>query len=108
MRAIASSMMAALVVIALLFGNCLSCPQMLTQDAHRCCHHGQPVTAKCQTQSLQHFVKSEAGTETSPAPATAEIVQPAPVALLAQAFELAVDPSKAPPDPPLLTSSLRI
>jgi len=57
--------MATLIVTALFFGNCLSCPQMLLavsshQPGHGCCHH---PTAKidCHSQVLSHFVKAEGG-----------------------------------------------
>jgi hypothetical protein len=108
MRTAASSIMVALVLAALLFGNCLSCPQMLLQDAHRCCHHSKPVTARCDAQGLQHFVKAEASTEASPASATVEIAEPAPDMALAEIFQLPAYPSNAPPDPLSLSSSLRI
>ena len=101
-------MMAALVVMALLFGNCFSCPQMWVQDAHRCCHRNKPVTAQCDTQNLQHFVKSEARAQVSPATATAEAIEPAAVVLPSETLQFAVHLSEAPPDPLSLTSSLRI
>ena len=44
-------------LLAMLWGNCLSCPQMA--DAHSCCHKTQPASAVCHRQSLQHFVKAE-------------------------------------------------
>lgn len=47
-----------LAILAMLWGNCLSCPQMA--DAHSCCHKTQPASAACHTQNLQHFVKAEA------------------------------------------------
>jgi len=46
-----------LAILAMLWGNCLSCPQMT--DAHSCCHKTQPASADCHTQDLQHFVKAE-------------------------------------------------
>jgi hypothetical protein len=113
MRTLCSSLMAALVVMALFFGNCLSCPQMLAQGAHRCCHRSQPGTAKCQSQGLQSFVKSgDAGGQARPATAgsigpaavPAARVFPAPEAMLALA-----DPVFTPPSLVIsLNSSLRI
>jgi hypothetical protein len=47
-----------LAILAMLWGSCLSCPQMA--DAHSCCHKTQPASAVCHTQSLQHFVKADA------------------------------------------------
>jgi hypothetical protein len=46
-----------LALLALLWGNCLSCPQMA--DAHSCCHKTQPASAACHTQNLQHFVRAD-------------------------------------------------
>lgn len=54
---------AILAVIALFFGNCLTCPQMAA--SHNCCHgnqrchHNQPVTQVCQAQALHQFVKGD-------------------------------------------------
>lgn len=113
MRTMCTSLMAALVVMALFFGNCLSCPQMLAQGAHRCCHRSQPATAKCQSQGLQNFVKSDdAGAQARPATAArvgptavpAARVFPAPQAVLALA-----DPVFTPPSLVISSnSSLRI
>jgi hypothetical protein len=51
--------MVALVVIAMFWGNCLSCPVMTAGSAHSCCHKPQPASAKCHSQNLQHFVQAE-------------------------------------------------
>lgn len=80
--------MAALVVLALLFGNCFSCPQLLAalqahQPAHGCCHKTKPGSPECQSQVLKSFVKAEAS---APAPAlmvTAWRVEPPVVVSLA-------------------------
>jgi hypothetical protein len=58
--------MVLLMVAALFFGNCFSCPQMLLasmphQPQHNCCPGQQPVSARCQTQGIQHFVKTDSG-----------------------------------------------
>src|SRR5208283_5328197 len=73
MRRASNILMATLIVAALFFGNCLSCPQMLTalasqQPGHGCCHH---KTAKidCHSQLLSHFVKAQGG-NAAPALAT--------------------------------------
>jgi hypothetical protein len=62
-----------LALLALLWGNCLSCPQMA--DAHSCCHKTPPASAACHTQNLQHFVKADASQ-----PFVAVVAVPAPVA----------------------------
>jgi hypothetical protein len=107
--------MAALVIVALFWGNCLSCPQVLIalkahQAAHDCCKRNQKPAAKsCDAQGLQHFLKSEPGTQVSPAPVAHAAVglvlfsqaSPAPTAGL-------VVPAPKPPDRLALNSSLRI
>jgi len=68
MRRTSNILMAALIMAALFFGNCLSCPQMLTalashQPGHGCCHH--PVgKIDCHSQALSHFVKAQGGNAT--------------------------------------------
>lgn len=72
MRAVSNSLLAFLLVGALLWGNCLSCPQLLLglashAPAHDCCKHpGKQPTSQnsCQSFALKHFVKS------NPAPRT--------------------------------------
>jgi hypothetical protein len=64
-RKFSISLMVALVLVAMLWGNCLSCPQVTA--AHSCCHKPQPASAACHTQSLQHFVKAETPAPTVPA-----------------------------------------
>ena len=103
MRAFSTAAMAALVIVALFWGNCLSCPQVL--NAHTCCHKSK-APAKCDTQSLQHFVKTDS-------------TAPAPVLEAAAAVEAPVETPREAPLPPLrdhhgppdilsLESSLRI
>jgi hypothetical protein len=59
MRILSSSVMAVLIVVALLWGNCYSCPQLLlAQQSHECCHKTKTANIDCQWQSLQHFVKA--------------------------------------------------
>ena len=86
MRAVLSAMMTTLIVLALLAGNCLSCPQMLLamtthQSSHGCCPHEKSSrTQPCASSSLRHFVKAEATAIAVPAaelPVAAE-PQPAP------------------------------
>jgi hypothetical protein len=69
MRQVSHIAMATLIVAALFFGNCLSCPRMLLalvgqNPGHSCCHHPTPKV-DCHSQSLSHFVKAQ----THPAPA---------------------------------------
>jgi hypothetical protein len=56
--------MVALVVVAMLWGNCLSCPDARAAassptSSHSCCHKPHPASAKCQTEGLSHFVKAD-------------------------------------------------
>ena len=103
---------AVLAVIALFFGNCLSCPLMAAK--HDCCHgnqrchQGQPTAKLCEAQALQHFV--QAAKEDG---AAAFAVCGAPVALAANSHVapdsvIAVVAEYAPPDLLSLHSSLRI
>ncbi len=59
-KALSNSVMALLLLAALFWGNCLSCPEA-RMPAHQCCHHSKPAPVHCQTQVMRHFVK--AGTE---------------------------------------------
>jgi hypothetical protein len=63
LRAFSNSLLSLLVVAALFWGNCFSCPQLLLslakQDAHSCCKRRAPVTQKCTTNVLKHFVKAD-------------------------------------------------
>jgi hypothetical protein len=59
MRRFSIPLLAALVIVALFWGNCLSCPQLLLAlNSHGCCHH---ATIDCQAQALSHFVKADIG-----------------------------------------------
>ena len=63
MQRVSNLVMATLIVAALFFGNCLSCPQMLLAMAgqhpgHGCCHHPAP-RVECHSQSLSHFLKAQ-------------------------------------------------
>jgi hypothetical protein len=105
--------MAALIVVALFWGNCLSCPQMLLnvamhQPAHSCCHKTKSTGTSCQSQGLQHFLK--AGPELrTPAVAVMAAVAPAILVSLPQGAMFApVEVVHAPPDLLALYSSFRI
>jgi hypothetical protein len=68
--------MAALVVIALFWGNCFSCPQiLLAAQKHHCCPHGKSDPTECKTQGLRNFVKAEQTTQIAP-PAIVAALRP--------------------------------
>jgi hypothetical protein len=117
MKAVSSSFMTALVLIALFLGNCLTCPQLIASAAHHpahgCCHHPQPVQAGCQTQALQHFVKGESSVRPLPETAAHGILAEAPVETsplpgLAPLRAENASPPPDPPDPLSLNSAFRI
>ena len=111
MRTVSSSLMTALIVAALFWGNCLSCPQMLLaaathQPAHSCCHRSKSTTTRCQSQGLHHFLKAAPEMQT---PAVPVAVAPAIAVSLPQGALVApVEVVHAPPDLLALHSSLRI
>jgi hypothetical protein len=105
--------MAALIVVALFWGNCLSCPQMLLtvaahQPAHNCCHRTKTAGTSCQSQGLQLFLKAGPELQT-PAAAVVAAVAPAIAVALPQGARVApVEVEHAPPDLLALHSSFRI
>lgn len=106
-------MMAALIVVALFWGNCLSCPQMLLtvathQPAHSCCHRTKSAGTSCQSQGLQHFLK--AGPELrTPAVAVVAVMAPAIAVSPPQGALIApVEVEHTPPDLLSLHSIFRI
>ena len=113
MRRVSSSLMTALIVAALFWGNCLSCPQMLLaaathQPAHSCCHKTKSAATTCQSQGLQHFLKASPETQT-PAIAVVAAVAPATVVSPPQgAMAAPVEVVHAPPDLLALHSAFRI
>ena len=106
-------MMTALIVAALFWGNCLSCPQMLLavaahQPARNCCHKTKSAGTGCQSQGLQHFLKAGPELQT-PAVAVMAAVEPAIAVSLPQGAMVApVEVVHAPPDLLALHSSFRI
>jgi len=73
--------MAALVITALFWGNCFSCPQiLLAAQRHHCCPHGKADPTECKTQGLRNFVKAEQAAQIAP-PAVVAVLQPHMVAL---------------------------
>ena len=113
MRRVSSSLMTALIVAALFWGNCLSCPQMLLaaathQPAHSCCHRSKSTATSCQSQGLQHFLKAAPEMQT---PAVAVVVAVAPAIAVSQpqgALVAPVEVVHAPPDLLSLHSAFRI
>ncbi|HYW47810.1 MAG TPA: hypothetical protein VE959_33390 [Bryobacteraceae bacterium] len=114
MRAIYTSFLALLVTVAMFWGNCLTCPQVLQalqnhQPAHGCCHGPKRASDGCQTQALRNFVKADAARHVQPVAAPAAIVQlaaaahPAPMAIVVPAPD-----AHAPQDLISLHGSFRI
>jgi hypothetical protein len=70
-KAFSNSLFAILVVAALFWGNCFSCPQLLLslakKDLHSCCKRSAPVKQKCTTNVLKHFVKADPVAVATPA-----------------------------------------
>jgi hypothetical protein len=100
MRAVFNSLMAALVVVALFWGNCFSCPQiLLAAQKHHCCPHGKVNPNECKTQGLRNFVKAERATQAMPAPVAAAIISPPPFAPRSSAtLVVSTTPQYNPPD----------
>ena len=106
-------MMAALIVVALLWGNCLSCPQMLlaaatNQPAHSCCHKTKSAGTTCQSQGLQHFLKASPETQTLAVAVVAPVAPAIAVPLALGALVSPVEVVHAPPDLLALHSAFRI
>jgi hypothetical protein len=98
MRTFSTSIMAALIIAALFWGNCFSCPQLLlAAQRHGCCPHTKSAKVDCQTQGLKNFVKAE---KSAPAIVTvvAVIEQPAPPSLPAPRLSAPRVSDDAPPD----------
>jgi len=103
MRAFLNSVMAALVVVALFWGNCFSCPQvLLAAQKHHCCprgkadSHGKSDPQDCNTQGLRNFVKAD------PAPLAALMPSESP-AKLASFLQIDLAPAPAELVPPQFT-----
>lgn len=108
MRTISTSLLAALLIAALFWGNCFSCPQLLQATKHSCCHHqSNERAAACQTQVLRNFVKAEIQ---APAPPAVVALIDLPVLLpLPEIWAPApASSSHAPPDLLSLISSFRV
>jgi hypothetical protein len=105
--------MAALVVIALFWGNCFSCPQVLLtltshQPAHDCCKRTQKTThSNCDSQSLSHFQKADAP-DAAPVAVVVALIEPAGATPIGFVPSLPVLNVHALPDLLALHSSFRI
>lgn len=111
MRTIYSSIMAALVVVALFWGNCFSCPEAVLsyasqRPAHHCCHNSKTATPGCDTQNLQQFVKTHTGMQAPAVPVVALVVAEVPALVVNDAAPAAIEHS--PPDRLSLNSILRV
>ena len=107
MRTVSSSIMAALVVVALFWGNCFSCPQLLLeQNAHQCCHPQKRAMSDCGTQNLQQFVKTHAAAQAPAMPVMALSTVEAPALAVDTMAPVVVE--YPPPDFLSLHSVLRI
>lgn len=111
MRTVSSSIMAALVVVALFWGNCFSCPQALLvltmhQPAHQCCHKTKAPVPTCDTHNLQNFVKADAGAHVPALPVAAQVSLTTP--LFSSDGWSRVAPEYTPPDLLSLHSVFRI
>ena len=107
MRAFSSSIMALLVVAALFWGNCYSCPQaLLGATTHQCCH---PTKAPkdCPSPTLHNYVKSDAAAAPAPlGPVATVSVEPAPPVSFSEVSARTAE--YTPPDRLSLNSSFRI
>ena len=108
MRVISSSVRAALIILALFWGNCLTCPQALMAQTHRCCHKNKQSSPSCQTQVLRQFVKADPAPHAAPVPLAAELAAPPVAVPVAEWTSLPSAPEHAPPDLFSLHSSYRI
>ncbi|HEY1495324.1 MAG TPA: hypothetical protein VGF49_12320 [Candidatus Solibacter sp.] len=98
MRTFSTSVMALLIIAALFWGNCFSCPQVLVAaQKHGCCPHTKSSKTECQTQGLKNFVKAE---RSAPAVITVAAVVDLPAPASESAAPLLVPrlQAHAPPD----------
>jgi hypothetical protein len=111
MKTISNAVLAGLIVAALFWGNCFTCPQFLLsvaqKSAHGCCSRSAPPKAQCATSVLKHFVKADLLSMKMPAQA------PQPVSLLvptpaAQEFSATAANFHSPPDVVQQHTTLRI
>ena len=100
MRGVFNSLMAALVVAALFWGNCFSCPQLLrAAQNHHCCPHGKSDPTECKTQGLRSFVKAEKISPVAPAVMASDMTLPElAVASIRGPVTDTIQPVFTPPD----------
>src|SRR4051794_21170013 len=107
MRRFSNTVLAALIVAALFWGNCLSCPQLLLSYAqkasHGCCKRSGPVARTCTTDALKHFVKADRMAVTAPAAAPVEELAYV-LAPVAHHFSITAEEFHSPPNLLELTS----
>jgi len=111
MKTFSNSVLAALIVAALFWGNCFSCPQLLLSLAqkapHGCCKRSAPVKQTCTTSVLKNFVKAD------PVAVAAPLAAPQSMAVFvpdapAPATQAGPREPHSPPDLIELTSQIRI
>jgi hypothetical protein len=110
MRLVSNACLSFLLLAALVWGNCWSCPQVLLSlghaPSHDCCKHSR---IDCQSVALKHFVKSDPALK-APAPAAAP--QAAAAEARPQAVSVRATPIfltlHSPPDRSILHSTFRI
>ena len=98
MRTFHTSVMALLIIAALFWGNCFSCPQLLlAAQKHGCCPHSKSGKTECQTQGLKNFVQAE---KSAPAVVTATVLMdlPSPASEFAAPLLAPRLTDHAPPD----------
>jgi hypothetical protein len=94
---VSTTIMAALVIVALFWGNCFSCPQaLLALQSHGCCHRTKSAPSTCQSQGVKNFVKAESGVQVDPGSVVAAIVKPVLAALFTMR-ESAISPTEHTP-----------
>jgi hypothetical protein len=98
MKVFSTTFMAVLIIAALFWGNCYSCPQvLLSAQKHGCCPHTKSSKTECETQGLRNFVKAD---QSAPAVivAVAAVEVPAPASEFAAPMLAARVAGHAPPD----------
>ena len=109
MGKISSALMVTLAVAAMLWGNCLSCPNRLAaqQSDHSCCHKPKPAPTPCHTEDLQQFVQVERHASAAPAMAVAAELTAAYVPVRSW-ISTTVTVWHAPPELTRISTSLRV
>ncbi len=113
MKVFSSSLMALLVMAALFWGNCLSCPQVFQSlkqsgPSHGCCHHSKNDSQQCSTQSLRNFVRVDFSAQDAPAAVLAALAAALTAPGLPEWTTAPAPAVHAPPDLLSLHASFRI